>query len=516
MATAISMAKVTENNMASRIIPGISLRAFWDLGESGWKAGMDENIWRLSFLVQSRVLGVVTELPIDPEEGDRYILNDDSSPYDQYILIYDQALWVPFEPQDRFVVFNTENDSLMYFNQAMNIWISLISPEAIKEAYESNENTNEFTDDEKAKLNGIEDDATADMSAAEIKAAYESNINTNAFTDAEKAKLSGLSSSRFLGIYPTLSNLQAAHPAPSAGSFAYVDLGPTADIMSYIWDANSTKYVPQASGNTQETPESVKEKYETNDDTNAFTDAYKDRLDGLDDELNGYQPAGDYLVEGAQIPWTDITDKPTFFSGAYSDLTGLPTLFSGSWGDLSGKPSDFPPSAHTHAYSSLTGLPSLFDGTWSSLSGKPSTFTPSTHTHAYGDLTGLPSLFSGVYGDLSGKPVRFHNIVMFVSGKPEDAEKLFIMKSVVDFQIVEDFIGSTAIAEVASVGTVVFSITKNGVEFGTITFTSSATGVFASAADTTIAIGDVFGIIAPATADGAMQDISIAINGELL
>jgi hypothetical protein len=42
------------------------------------------------------------------------------------------------------------------------------------------------------KLDGIEASATADQSAAEIKTAYESNVNTNAFTDAEQEKLSGV------------------------------------------------------------------------------------------------------------------------------------------------------------------------------------------------------------------------------------------------------------------------------------------------------------------------------------
>lgn len=40
------------------------------------------------------------------------------------------------------------------------------------------------------------------------------------------------------------------------------------------------------------------------------------------------------LQPGAQIPWTDVTGKPAFFSGA--------------WGDLTGVPATFPPSAHTH------------------------------------------------------------------------------------------------------------------------------------------------------------------------
>lgn len=62
----------------------------------------------------------------------------------------------------------------------------------IKTAYESNANTNAFTDAEKSKLTGIEAGATADQSASEIKTAYESNSNTNAFTDAEKSKLTGI------------------------------------------------------------------------------------------------------------------------------------------------------------------------------------------------------------------------------------------------------------------------------------------------------------------------------------
>ena len=45
---------------------------------------------------------------------------------------------------------------------------------------------------DKTKLDGIESNATADQSASEIKTAYESNSNTNAFTDAEKTKLTNI------------------------------------------------------------------------------------------------------------------------------------------------------------------------------------------------------------------------------------------------------------------------------------------------------------------------------------
>lgn len=55
----------------------------------------------------------------------------------------------------------------------------------------------------------------------------------------------------------------------------------------------------------------IKAAYEGQDDTNAFTNADKDKLASLAD---------------------------TSFSGAYADLTGKPALFSGAWPDLTSKP----------------------------------------------------------------------------------------------------------------------------------------------------------------------------------
>lgn len=268
--------------MASRDVPGLGLKAEWDLFETSWKTGMDENLRRLSLLVQLRVFDIVANLPSSPAQGDRYILVDANSTYHQHIAVYDLGDWVYYPPETNVMCVNMATNVIHMYSPTFGGWAALTSPEAIKDVYESNADTNAFTDAEKAKLNGVEDNATADMSAAEIKTAYESNTNTNVFTDAEKAKLNNLAASRFLGVYPTLTALRAAHPAPPEGSFAYVDQGPNTDIMSYIWDANDLKYVPQASGNTQETPESVKAKYEANDDTNVFTDAEKLKLESFD------------------------------------------------------------------------------------------------------------------------------------------------------------------------------------------------------------------------------------------
>lgn len=57
------------------------------------------------------------------------------------------------------------------------------------------------TDDELAsdKLDAIEDEATADQTAAEIKTLYESNANTNAFNDASSTKLASIETGAKVG-----------------------------------------------------------------------------------------------------------------------------------------------------------------------------------------------------------------------------------------------------------------------------------------------------------------------------
>jgi hypothetical protein len=55
-----------------------------------------------------------------------------------------------------------------------------------------------FTDALEAKLNGIEAGAEVNPTASEIKTLYESNTDTNEFTDAEKAKLADLEADELL------------------------------------------------------------------------------------------------------------------------------------------------------------------------------------------------------------------------------------------------------------------------------------------------------------------------------
>jgi hypothetical protein len=61
--------------------------------------------------------------------------------------------------------------------------------------------------------------------------------------------------------------------------------------------------------------------------------------------------------------WTDVTGKPTLFSGSYTDLTNKPTLFDGTWTSLSGKPT-FATVATSGSYTDLTNKPTITSSQW--------------------------------------------------------------------------------------------------------------------------------------------------------
>ena len=112
----------------------------------------------------------------------------------------------------------------------------------------------------------------------QIKSKYESNDNTNAFTDAERDKLAALEGSKFLGEFVSLSALQTAFPTAPIGSFAYVDGGVGQQVEKYLWDSSDNNWVVQQGVSTEETAESIKTKYESNPNTNNFNDAAKQTL----------------------------------------------------------------------------------------------------------------------------------------------------------------------------------------------------------------------------------------------
>lgn len=101
------------------------------------------------------------------------------------------------------------------------------------------------------------------------------------FTAAEKAKLAGLEGSHYRGTFINFTALQTALPDAEEGDYADVDAGAGAPVQRYIWDESDSEWVAQAGSADPVTAAQVKALYESNPDTNAYTDAEKSKLGGI-------------------------------------------------------------------------------------------------------------------------------------------------------------------------------------------------------------------------------------------
>lgn len=157
------------------------------------------------------------------------------------------------------------------------------------------------------------------------------------YTPAEKEKLAGLESSHFRGTYVNAASLTAAIPIGIEGDYAYVGSAGQAEII-YVWDHTDSIWV-QGGGATAETPASVKQKYESNPDTNAYTDAEKAKLRGLTTPVEASLTQKGIVQLSNSTTSTDETMAAT--PKAVNDikvntaLTGIPTAPTPSNGDHS-------------------------------------------------------------------------------------------------------------------------------------------------------------------------------------
>jgi hypothetical protein len=111
------------------------------------------------------------------------------------------------------------------------------------------------------------------------------------------------------------------------------------------------------------------------------------------------------IIGSGSSDWNDIQNKPTEFpperhTHSWSDITSKPSFFSGDYNDLINKPT-----IPTHTSQLVNDSEYLVntDITWTNIIGKPNFATIAT-SGSYTDLTNKPTLFSGAYADLTGKP----------------------------------------------------------------------------------------------------------------
>lgn len=106
-------------------------------------------------------------------------------------------------------------------------------------------------------------------------------LSQESYTSAEKTKLAGLEGSHFKGLFASLAALELALPSAVAGDYADVDAGVGSDTVRYLWDVDDVQWVASGSG-APLTAADVKSLYESNPDTNAYTDAEQTKLGAIE------------------------------------------------------------------------------------------------------------------------------------------------------------------------------------------------------------------------------------------
>lgn len=93
--------------VASRIMPGaLALRGGWPHGTNEWNDEMDANLLWLSTMVQGRIIDQVSNEPINPQQGDVYLLAAAHFSHPNAVAAYDAGAWNYLVPRAGCRLFN--------------------------------------------------------------------------------------------------------------------------------------------------------------------------------------------------------------------------------------------------------------------------------------------------------------------------------------------------------------------------------------------------------------------------
>lgn len=105
--------------MPQRTLPGLGLEAFFDLGENGWNDEFDENMRKLSFMVDGRVKSRATSLPGTGTAGDVYVVPSGDANGNQ-IAIWDgpsgSEAWVYYPAKEGWAFYVLDEDINIQFD----------------------------------------------------------------------------------------------------------------------------------------------------------------------------------------------------------------------------------------------------------------------------------------------------------------------------------------------------------------------------------------------------------------
>jgi len=139
----------------------------------------------------------------------------------------------------------------------------------------------------------------------------------------------------------------------------------------------------------------------------------------------------------------------------------------------------------------------------------------SGHAGLHAQLSGT----AGEYWDGSGNwRAERYDICAHYGFRPVASVPFFKMKAGRPFRIYSQANAAhQGMAEVAATASATFTLTKNGVSFGTATFAAAGTvPTFTVASDTDFAVGDILRIMPPGTQDATLSGVCITLNGRVL
>lgn len=106
-----------------------------------------------------------------------------------------------------------------------------------------------------------------------------------------------------------------------------------------------------------------------------------------------------------------------------------------------------------------------------------------------------------------------YDIILYAQGLMDNNESLFRMYASRDFSLPISLTGSQCHCRVAPNAPTALALKKNGADIGSVNFTTT-TGTFTFTAEVSFTEGDLLSLHAPASADTAIQDVSITLKAD--
>ncbi len=105
--------------MAQRETPGIGLQSDYELGEDGWKVGMDGNLLKISVLINTSIQGFLDAVPGAATDGQVWAITAGANT--GTLALRDKGAWVFYPVKPGYLVFN-RTDGVVYVRSVAGLW----------------------------------------------------------------------------------------------------------------------------------------------------------------------------------------------------------------------------------------------------------------------------------------------------------------------------------------------------------------------------------------------------------